>query len=74
MASVRLDADTPFNRGQRLATIVVESPALEPCLGQYFIRFAAGRKLATIDVMSAPCLPKNAEEWKHVRRDGARLM
>jgi len=52
----QLDETTPFTGAKELATIVAGSPALEPCLGQYFIRFAAGRKLDDTDVLSAPWL------------------
>jgi hypothetical protein len=52
----QLDASTPFTGAKELATIVAASPRLEPCVGEYFIRFAAGRKLDDTDAMSAPWL------------------
>lgn len=49
----QLDEQTPFTGAKELADILVASPRLQPCLGEHFIHFAAGRKLDGSDLLRA---------------------
>jgi hypothetical protein len=51
-----LDGVTPFKGARELATMLADSPRLPACLGEYLIRFAAGRQLDEGDAQRAQWL------------------
>jgi hypothetical protein len=56
-----LDAATSFTGAQELATLIAESPRLLPCLAEYVIRFATGRRLDEGDDLRARWLAQQMQ-------------
>jgi hypothetical protein len=52
----QLDDASPFTGAKELADLIAASPRFEPCVGEFFIRFAAGRQLDVKDHLRAQWL------------------
>jgi hypothetical protein len=57
-----LDENTTFTGAQELAGLIAESPRLLPCLAEYVIRFAAGRRLEEGDDLRAMWLAQQMQD------------